>query len=564
MSVVEAGTVASVDTKPVGSPVVGTASSGALSVFVNDNAKFSPSDEVYITPLDADTGDYYVIDAVDDEQGITLTTGLVDDLTEGSWVALSPVRTATIATVQLAESGEVRPCVVLHTLRDAFRDGIRDPAEAETVLTVMADGVRYVIDIIAQSPVRDITDSVVGADPLADVLQAIYDTANDNAAAAADAAATATTAMTAANGKNTVTYSLSSPGTTANTAGDIWFRKDAATQTVIEQWEGRGGTTWQQVTLANAVIANLDAGKLTAGSAFTNALSVKTNFTLGDASTNGVIQTYNFAGASVGVYIDKFGIVAKGGSIAGASITGGTFTGGTFQTNTSGQRVVIDTSNRVTFYDSSGFVGYIYGGSGTLRLDASTVAATGDMNVLGNLQATRIIMTGGGTMNVTGKIAATSDISSGGDLDVAGDVTANSYYMSTSVASSGGNALFEGAVGLIRPQVAPSLSKWKRDVTPLPVDLDSLAALGRGAISFRYRDDVELPFGVDDFDEVFHGVSLDMALQAGGLDILIGNDDNGEPFQFLSKNLPIALLAGYGHDHGRIDNIERRLSAAGI
>ncbi|HWT40060.1 MAG TPA: hypothetical protein VN081_02210, partial [Dongiaceae bacterium] len=74
----------------------------------------------------------------------------------------------------------------------------------------------------------------------------------------------AVTAITAANGKNTIKFSTSDPGSTANTAGDIWFTTSGAT--ITKQWQGNGGTSWTQVTLTNTVIANLDAGKITTGS----------------------------------------------------------------------------------------------------------------------------------------------------------------------------------------------------------------------------------------------------------------------------------------------------------
>lgn len=86
--------------------------------------------------------------------------------------------------------------------------------------------------------------------------------ARDTTIAAAQTAAN--TAQTTANGKNKVTYSTSTPGTTANAAGDIWFQKNVS-NVIIGHWEGAGGTTWVAKTIDNAVIANLDAGKITAG-----------------------------------------------------------------------------------------------------------------------------------------------------------------------------------------------------------------------------------------------------------------------------------------------------------
>ncbi len=76
--------------------------------------------------------------------------------------------------------------------------------------------------------------------------------------------AAANTAVQTANGKNKVTYSLAAPGSTSNTAGDIWWQYNSS-NIIIGQWTGLGGTSWQANTIGNAVVANLDAGKITTG-----------------------------------------------------------------------------------------------------------------------------------------------------------------------------------------------------------------------------------------------------------------------------------------------------------
>ena len=76
--------------------------------------------------------------------------------------------------------------------------------------------------------------------------------------------ATITGAQATANGKNKITYNTAEPGSTANTAGDIWWQYDAS-NIIIGQWTGLGGTSWQANTIGNTVIANLDAGKITVG-----------------------------------------------------------------------------------------------------------------------------------------------------------------------------------------------------------------------------------------------------------------------------------------------------------
>ncbi|UDL16782.1 minor tail protein [Arthrobacter phage Atuin] len=76
------------------------------------------------------------------------------------------------------------------------------------------------------------------------------------------AATSASAAMTAANGKNKVIWSPSAAsGTAGYSAGDVWFQTSSGI--IIGQWEFT--TAWQSRTIDNAVIANLNAGKITAG-----------------------------------------------------------------------------------------------------------------------------------------------------------------------------------------------------------------------------------------------------------------------------------------------------------
>lgn len=76
--------------------------------------------------------------------------------------------------------------------------------------------------------------------------------------------ATITGAQATADGKNKITYNTTEPGSTANTAGDIWWQYNPS-NIIIGQWTGLGGTSWQANTIGNTVIANLDAGKITVG-----------------------------------------------------------------------------------------------------------------------------------------------------------------------------------------------------------------------------------------------------------------------------------------------------------
>jgi hypothetical protein len=590
-NIIETGVVTSVDSRSVGSPVVVDAVAGDFTLFVNDNVDFSPGDLVLITPLDTETGDYYTVGAVDDEAGITLTTALSDAQPAGSWVAITPPQSETIAMVRLAQSGEVQPCVVLHTLTDALRQGIRDETTAETVLTVLAGDTRYVFDIIARQPVRDVSSAILGdGTSLGGALQDAYDRADAAAAAAANAAANATIAQASANGKNKTTYSLSTPAAAANTAGDIWFQKESATQTIIGQWQGLGGTSWQSVALNDQMIANLDAGKLVVGSAFMNALSVKTNFTLGDAATNGVIQSYNFAGSPVGIYIDKNGLVAKGGSVAGADITGSTLTGGLLRTAASGQRMEIsqDLSGGVLrFYrglsgETPGFINPLISGASTPGL----VLSTGETSALG--EAAVISMTAGaaiGQVQIFGYTSIQGSLFVNGGLEITDLLDMNGHSVTEAFnvlasnivsgktlnqttpgsTSSAANVFMNGSGDLVK---STSSRRYKTDITDAVIDTEAVLQL---------RPRTFTRPGDDDPEHVYLGLIAEEVHDLG-LHPLVQYDDEDRPDGIDWWAVSVAQQAVIQSQQGEIaderaarialqaqvDALTARLDAAGI
>jgi hypothetical protein len=119
-------------------------------------------------------------------------------------------------------------------------------------------------------------------------------------ASIATAQGTANTALTAANGKNKVIYSTSAAsGTTGYIAGDTWFQHNGS-GLIIAQWEFT--TSWQSRTLDSAVIANLNAGKITAGTldvARLAASSISTDKLL-IADINNYVENPDFESDTVG------------------------------------------------------------------------------------------------------------------------------------------------------------------------------------------------------------------------------------------------------------------------
>jgi len=150
----------------------------------------------------------------------------------------------------------------------------------------------------------------------------------------ATALSTANAAQSTANGKNKITYSTTTPGSTANTAGDLWWQYSGGN--VIAQWTGAGGTSWTSNTLASAVIASIDAGKITAGT-ISVAISLEAATITGGSINigSGVFQVSS-AGAvtitsgSININSSTF-ILSSAGKLTCSDvvITGGTLTIGT-------------------------------------------------------------------------------------------------------------------------------------------------------------------------------------------------------------------------------------------
>lgn len=387
-----------------------------------------------------------------------------------------------VATVVDDTTEDVIQAVVEHDLADRMADNIRGLIGESVVCEEDSDGIWILTRVLGRSPEID-GDYVMVPGPNGPVrlptqLLEIFEAANVTAEAANAAAALAQQAYDSASGKNTIWRSIAPPGTTPNVVGDTWFQfsvpddptdPDAAfKQNIVAQYIGLGGTAWRQVEIAGEVIAYLDAGKLTAGSAFINALQVLTLLTLGNATTNGVIQSYDFANQPVGVLIDKNGLVAKGGTIAGSTITGGTITGAVFLTDgfyTSDFGVRID--NDGIYAKGGTFVGSYF--SGAFNTDAGTGSRQGSLDWTGLTFVNATFPTGTVEINSNGTIYARGSITSD-----AGVIAGGVRVPTPTTTAAAANAYFDSAGNLLK---STSSQRYKKNVEPLTIDIAKILAL---------------------------------------------------------------------------------------
>lgn len=245
-------------------------------------------------------------------------------------------------------------------------------------------------------------------------------------------------ALTAANGKNKITHSTGVPGTAANTAGDLWIQVDSLTagitQNIIGQWRGTGGTGWESEAIKDEFIANLSASKLVANSTFTSNLNVKSTFTLGDATTPGIIKSYNHNTATkVGFSLSSAGLEIWQGKVSAAVLETGTTI--TNNLGITGTLTISSTGNLQSTNYIAGSAGWRIGSAGAEFNDSgSSVAA--DAIKAGTLGGS----SGSGVINIA---AGTSLIFNGGYLK---SNTNTGSTMATAVTS--GTGFYLGNDGL--------------------------------------------------------------------------------------------------------------------
>lgn len=345
----------------------------------------------------------------------TTTTPPVTPLSDGNPPASSPAATVTggigylhiswpvvsnndpvTYEVHLSTTAAFVPTLGSSTTKIGEVAGTVFVAEKDAAGTSLGYGTTYYVRILAKD--RDTTSGnaptpgTVGSAQLSkvsglDSALAVADIPGAQTSADVTSAINSqyTTVVTPAlNNRNKITYSPSAPGAAANTAGDTWFVRASLNTLVTAVWEGLGGTSWLLKKMDDATIANINAGTITAGSTFTQALNVKSIFTLGDATTAGAIQSYNYNQVSkTGFALSSSGLEIWQGKVVADALFGGTFTGGTFIVGSGG---ILRTAGSEVTLTSSGIT--VTGAGSSIQADAITggnITASTSLTVNGTI-----------------------------------------------------------------------------------------------------------------------------------------------------------------------------------
>jgi len=405
----------------------------------------------------------------------------------------------------------------------------------------------------------------------------------------------ATTAQTSADGKSKVWYSTSTPGSTANQAGDIWYQYGTSApyvNKVIAQWSGAGGTTWNSVTVSGLIIANIDAGSITTGTldaitinagsgsqiftvSSTGYLSaqgayIKGNITADSGTFTGSIRAdAGYFGTGSGATLtDGWSIGATGltgvgtGTITGGAITGSTITGGVVQTSTGSSSVaMVGSQNALGFKSSGSYAGWVssigtagivlnYGSSPDVsgypqsRLTSSAATLTGSAGSGFSANST-------GTNNITGDTRAFAAMRIDGQLDQRNTI------VYPGIATGSGSTMVV-VTSSSRVAYTTSSERFKQDVEYINTTgwLDKVLAMK--PITYKTDDDfviegepneTQIGFLAEDINDI-----------GGGLEKTVILDPLGDPFSLSYDRLTVFLTLAIKELTAKVEELEQKLA----
>jgi hypothetical protein len=314
-----------------------------------------------------------------------------------------------------------------------------------------------------------------------------------------------TTAQATADGKNKVNYSTSAPSGSGTNVGDIWWQYSAGIVVAQYSWNG---SSWVTSPISSAVIANIDAAKI----------------------TSGIISSIEYNNGS-----GTFRVTAAGALTASsATITGtitsdsGTIGGFTLSSGglTAGSSLSILSTGQISGGNSQTiFYGYANIGGGTAGSERLIV--TGNSNLNGTL-----IVSGTGT--VQGVFTAV-------DAGVNTNTNTANAWLSTG--------------GVLRRTTASSI-RYKENVTDIinVPELDPKKLLALPVRAFTYKEDY-LSAADDRYQQLFPGF---ISEEVDAIYPMAVDYENGEIESWNDRMIVPALLSLVQELYKRVEELEAK------
>ena len=305
--------------------------------------------------------------------------------------------------------------------------------------------------------------------------------------------------------------------------GDLYFQYNTNSQ-VIAQYTWNGAL-WQTTPITNAVITNLDAGKITTGiitsieynnGSGTFRVTPAGALTASSANITGTVnaQTGTFGNTTTGNYwsIGSSGLTAvgtgtiTGGLIQGSSITVPNSSAWKFAVNSAGSLQAVNANITGTITATSGtFTGTINSVAGSIAgftLSANQITAPSSSLVIysngtiqgGNAQTLfyGYVNIGGGTAG-SERLIVTGDSNLNGKLIATGNITTQTHFYTpfanTTTSAANARILVDSTPAGQIVRLGSSSKRYKRDIVNLTTvpELDPKALYELPVRAFRYK-----------------------------------------------------------------------------
>ena len=335
-----------------------------------------------------------------------------------------------------------------------------------------------------------------------------------------------TTAQSSADGKNKINYSTSGPSGSGTNVGDIWWQYSGGVVIAQYSWTG---ASWASSPISSAVIANLDAAKI----------------------TSGIISSIEYNNGSGTFHVTAGGaLTATSATITGAiTATSGSFTGAVYASSGSFTGSINSTSGVIGGWNISS--GILY--TGTLGSPNQYLNASGGALFTGTTTCSALgvnsNLTVGGTATITSTLNANASVTFGTSNTfeyLSGSGTLRSLYTYGKAVTTA-RAMQINSAGDFG--TTASTRRKKHEIQPYIIDLNALLQLE--VKSFKYLPEI------DPAQTIQHGFIAEEA-QALGLDELIQFDSDGIPDYFAYEKLSTFLLSLVQDLSKRVAELEKK------
>jgi hypothetical protein len=369
-------------------------------------------------------------------------------------------------------------------------------------------------------------------------------------ASIATALSTANAAQTSANGKNKIIYSVSAASGTGTTVGDVWWQYNGSGQ-IIAQWEWNG-SSWVSKTIGSAVIANIDAGKITAGT-ISVAISLEAaTITGGSININNgsfvVTSTGNVSinAGAFNINSGTFAVSSLGSVTASSGTIGGWVLNPTALSSPGSNKIVLQSSNNaITFTNGSSQVAHIVplNSSGLLLHYGASADPNGGTFPQMYVGSANVSMFASTTVGI--------GIASGGTgIQMVGPVAVNGTLTYDGAATAAGSTLVLVSTGK-RVGFVSSSRKTKSNIISLVQGsyMDKIMQLE--PVAFDWKDQPEdMPYRRN------YGLIAEDAYLIPELESIVNVNNDGEPVTISYDRLTTFLIMAVKELKAEIDQLK--------